>query len=266
MATTTARFRALHAGPCFVIANAWDQGTARMLAGMGFGAIATSSGAAAGALGRLDGHITREEALAHAHAIASAVDLPVSADLENGFADAPEDVAQTVRMAARARLAGCSIEDAMGPGKGLYGFEAAVARVEAAARAAAAHDMMLTARAEGFIRGAPDLEEVIRRLRAYEAAGADVLMAPGLPDLDAVRRVCGALSRPFNFMAGIPGKSFSVAELAAAGVRRVSLATSLWRAAMGGMMRAAEEVRERGTFTYLDSAPGTGTIAKLLEG
>jgi 2-methylisocitrate lyase-like PEP mutase family enzyme len=266
MTTTTARFRALHAGPCFVIANAWDQGSARIMAGMGFAALATSSGAAAGVLGRLDGRLSRDEALAHAHAITSAVDVPVSADLENGFADAPEDVAQTVRMAARVGLAGCSIEDARAGGKGLYGFDEAVVRVEAASRSAAAHDMLLTARAEGFLRGAPDLDEVIRRLRAFEAVGADVLMAPGLPDLDAVQRVCAALTRPFNFMAGIPGKSFSVAELAAAGVRRVSLATSLWRAAMGGMMRAAEEVRDAGTFTYLDSVPGTATIGKMLEG
>lgn len=249
-----------------MIANAWDAGSARIMAAMGFEAIATSSGAAAGVLGRLDGQITRDEALAHAHAIASAVDVPVSADLENGFADAPEDVTETIRMAARVGLAGCSIEDARPGGKGLYGFDEAVVRVEAASRTAAAHDMLLTARAEGFLRGAPDLEEVIRRLRAFEAAGADVLMAPGLPDLDAARRVCTALTRPFNFMVGIPGKSFSMAELAAAGVRRVSLATSLWKAAMGGMMRAAEEVRDRGTFTYLETAPSTAAIVKLLLG
>jgi 2-methylisocitrate lyase-like PEP mutase family enzyme len=264
MSTVTARFRALHAGPCFVMANAWDAGSARIMAGMGFAALATSSGAAAGTMGRLDGHITRDEALAHAHAITSAVDVPVSADLENGFADAPEDVAQTVRMAARVGLAGCSIEDARAEGKGLYGFDEAVVRVEAASRSAAAHDMLLTARAEGFLRGAPDLEEVIRRLRAFEAVGADVLMAPGLPDLDAVRRVCAALTRPFNFMVGIPGKSFSMTELAGAGVRRISLATSLWKAAMAGMMRAAEEVRDRGTFNYVQTVPTTAAFAKLL--
>lgn len=264
MGTKTARFRALHEGKGFVIANAWDPGSARMLAGLGFGAIATSSGAAAGVLGRLDGNLSREEAMAHSRAIVAAVDVPVSADLENGFAHAPEEVAKTVELAAGAGLAGCSIEDAKGHGKEFYAFDEAVARITAAVAAARQHDIVLTARAESFIRGVPDLDEVIRRLRAFEAAGAEVLMAPGLPDLDAVRKVCGALKRPFNFMVGIPGKSFSVAELQAAGVRRISLATSLWKAAVGGMVRAAEEVRDRGTFSYLDTNPGSAVVAKLL--
>jgi len=215
------RFRALHEGSkAFVIANAWDAGSARILAGLGFAALATSSGASAGVLGRRDGNVTREEALAHARAIVEATELPVSADLENGFGDAPE---------------------------------------AAAAQAARALPVpfTLTARAENFLRGNPDLDDTIRRLQAYEKAGADVLFAPGLPDLEAVRKVCAALEKPFNFMAGIRGKSFSVAELEAAGVRRVSLATSLYRAAMSGLLAAASEVRDSGTFGYLERTMST---------
>ncbi len=215
------RFRALHAAPgAFVIGNAWDAGSARILAGVGYVALATSSGAAAGAMGRRDGMITRDEALAHAQAIVEATDLPVSADLEKGFGDAPEDAALTIRLAGEIGLVGGSIEDATGnPQKALFDAGQARERVAAAVEAARAmpFPFMLTARAEGFLRGSPDLDDVIKRLQAFEAAGADVLMAPGLPDLAAVRTVCSALSKPFNFMAGIKGKSFSVAELAEAG-------------------------------------------------
>jgi 2-methylisocitrate lyase-like PEP mutase family enzyme len=186
-------------------------------------------------------------------------DLPVSADFENCFADEPAAAAETVRLAGEVGLAGCSIEDAAG-GK-LYPFEVAVERVAAAAKASR---VVLTARAENFLRGNPDLDDTIRRLKAYEKAGADVLMAPGLPDLEAVRKVCAALSKPFNFMAGIKGRSFSVAHLEAAGVRRVSLATSLWRAAMSGLIDGAREVKEQGTFGYLERAHGTPDITKLM--
>ncbi|MGH8726501.1 MAG: isocitrate lyase/PEP mutase family protein, partial [Burkholderiales bacterium] len=235
------RFRELHKST-FVIANAWDAGTARILAGLGFQALATSSGAHAGTLGRRDGMVTRDEALAHAKAIVEATDLPVSADLERCFADEPKAAAETIRLAAGVGLVGCSIEDATRDS--VYQFSHAVERVAAAAKVARSHDLVLTARAENFVRGRPDLDDTIRRLQAFEKAGADVLMAPGLPDLDSVRKVCAALSKPFNFMAGIKGKSFSVAELEAAGVQRVSLATSLWRAAMSGMVEAAREVKE----------------------
>jgi 2-methylisocitrate lyase-like PEP mutase family enzyme len=253
-----ARFRALHAGEAFVIANAWDAGSAKILAGMGFPALATSSGACAGILGRRDGEVTRDEALAHARAVVEATDLPVSADLEKGFADAPEEAAETYRRAAAIGLAGATIEDASGdPAQPIYTFDHAVARVAAAAAATRGSGFMLTARAEGFLRNRPDLDDTIRRLKAFEAAGADVLMAPGLPDLDAVRQVCAALERPFNFMAGIPRRSFTVAELAACGVRRISLATSLYRAAMTGVIAAAREVQAGGTFGYVDtSVPG----------
>ena len=247
-------FRALHERGTFVIANAWDAGSARVLAGLGFPAIATSSGAMANTLGRLDGRVTREEAIAHGRDLAAAVDVPVAADLENGFGDAPADAAETIRQATQAGLAGGSIEDYSG--KAPYDLAHAVERIEAAVRAARAAPggFVLTARAENFIRGRPDLDDTIRRLQAYERAGADVLFAPGLPSLEAVRTVCGALQKPFNFMVGIPGKSWPLAELEAAGVRRVSLATSLYKAAITGLVAAAREIREKGSFAYVDQA------------
>jgi 2-methylisocitrate lyase-like PEP mutase family enzyme len=254
-------FRALHQAPgFFVIANAWDAGSARILAGLGFQALATSSGASAGVLGRRDGMVSRDEALAHCAAIAGATDLPVSADLEKGFGDAPEDAAETIRLAAGTGLVGGSIEDFTGnPQTPLYDFEHARERVAAAAEAA--HGLpfafTLTARAEGCLRGRPDLDDIIKRLQAFEAAGADVLMAPGLPDLAAVRSVCAALNKPFNFMAGVRGRTFTVPELAEAGVKRISLATSLYRAAMSGLVDAAREVKDRGTFSYVDTTMPT---------
>jgi 2-methylisocitrate lyase-like PEP mutase family enzyme len=254
-------FRALHDAPeAFVIANAWDAGSARMLAKIGFAALATSSGACAGVLGRVDGQVTRTEALAHARAIVEATDLPVSADLEKGFGDAPEDAAETIRLAAAVGLVGASIEDATGNrDRPLFDLEHARDRIAAAAEAARGVGVpfVLTARAENFLRGNPDLDDTIRRLVAFEAAGADVLMAPGLPDLAAVRAVCAAVSKPVNFMAGIRGKSFTVADLAKAGVKRISLATSLYRAAMTGLLNAATEVKQSGTFDYLETTIAT---------
>src|SRR3989475_12827191 len=197
-----ARFRALHQGAgAFLVANAWDGGSARILAGLGFQALATSSGAQAGTLGRRDGKVSRDEALAHCRAIVEATDLPVSADLEKCFGDAPEVAAETIRLAAGIGLVGGSIEDATGDKhQPLYDLEHATERVAAAARAARAlpFAFTLTARAENFLRGRPDLQDTIRRLQAFEKAGADVLMAPGLPDLAAVRAVCAALSKPVN--------------------------------------------------------------------
>jgi len=263
------RFVALHQGPkAFVIANPWDAGSARLLAGLGFQALATSSGAAAGILGKRDGKVTRDEALAQARSICAATDLPVSADLEKGFGDAPQAAAETIRLAAQVGLVGGSIEDATGDkDRPLYDIGQATERVTAAAQAARAlpFAFLLTARAENYLRGNPDLGDTIRRLQAYEKAGADVLFAPGLPDLAAVRAVCAAVSKPFNFMAGIPGKSFTVAELEAAGVRRISLATSLYRAAMTGLLDAAREVKDKGTFTYLDRSVPTPELYKLMK-
>jgi 2-methylisocitrate lyase-like PEP mutase family enzyme len=263
------QFQALHEAPgAFVIANAWDAGSARILAGVGFVALATSSGAAAAVLGRRDGAIMRNEALDHARAIVEATDLPVSADLEKGFGDAPEDAALTIRLAAEVGLVGGSIEDAT-PAPRQFIFDAMLAAERIAAAVEAARRLpfpfTLTARAENFIRGNPDLDDTIRRLQAFEAAGADVLMAPGLPDLAAVRTVCAALSKPFNFMAGMKGKSFSVPELAAAGVKRISLATSLHRAAMAGLLNAAREVHGAGTFGYLDSAMPSAELSAFLR-
>ncbi len=263
------RFDALHAGPrAFVIANPWDAGSARILAGLGFPALATSSGASAGTFGRRDGKVTREEALAQARAICAAVDLPVSADLEKGFGDSPRDAAVTIRLAAETGLVGGSIEDATGnKEKPFYDFTHAVERVAAAVEAARKlpFHFTLTARTENFLRGNPSLEDTIKRLQAFEKAGADVLMAPGLPDLGAVKAVCAALKKPVNFMAGIKGKSFSVAELEACGVRRISLATSLYRAAMTGLVDAAKEVREKGTFGYLDRAMATPDLNNYMS-
>jgi 2-methylisocitrate lyase-like PEP mutase family enzyme len=258
------RFRQLH-NSCFVIGNAWDAGSARILAGLGYQALATSSAAHAGTLGRRDGMVTRDEALAHAKAIVEATDLPVSADFEKCFADDAAAASETIRLGAGVGLVGGSIEDATRDK--VYEFSHAVERVAAAVKVARAlsFPFTLTARAENFVRGKPDLEDTIKRLQAFEKAGADVLMAPGLPDLESVRKVCAALSRPFNFMAGIKGKSFSVAELQAAGVRRVSLATSLWRMAMSGAIEAAREVKEKGSFGYLERSLGTPDITKFMR-
>jgi 2-methylisocitrate lyase-like PEP mutase family enzyme len=264
------RFRELHgAAGVFVIANAWDGGSARILSGLGYRALATSSGACAATLGRLDGKITRDDALTHARNIVAATDNPVSADLEKGFADSPQGVAETIRLAADVGLVGGSIEDATGnPDEPLYDMSLAVERVAAAVEAARSlpFPFTLTARSENYLRGNPDLEDTIRRLQAFERAGADVLFAPALPDLAAVRAVCEALSKPVNFMVGIKGKSFSVAELAAAGVRRISLATSLYRTAMTGLVTAAREVKGAGTFGYLDEAITTADLNEFLQG
>jgi len=263
------RLRALHQAPgVFVIANAWDGGSARILTGLGFKALATSSGACAATLGRVDGKVTRDEALAHARTIVAATECPVSADLEKGFEDSPQGVAETIRLAADTGLVGGSIEDASGNrDQPLYGMTQAVERVAAAVEAARnlPFPFTLTARSENYLRGNPDLDDTIRRLQAFERVGADVLFAPGLPDLAAVKAVCEALSKPVNFMVAIKGKSFSVAELAAAGVRRISLATSLYRTAMTSLVAAAREVKDVGTFSFLDSALTTPDLNKFLQ-
>jgi 2-methylisocitrate lyase-like PEP mutase family enzyme len=264
-----ARFRALHDGPgAFVIPNPWDVGSARILAGLGFQALATSSAASAAAIGRKDGELTRDEALEHSRLIVDATDLPVSADLEKGFGDAPEVVAETIRLAAGVGLVGCTIEDSTGnPDRPLYDLRLAVERIAAAAQAARALQVpfILTARAHNLLYANPSLDDTITRLQAFEKAGADVLFAPGLSDLAAVRAVCAAVSKPVNFMVGIKGKSFSVAELAAAGVRRISLATSLYRAAMTGFLDAAREVKDTGQFSFLDRCVTTADLHNLMR-
>jgi 2-methylisocitrate lyase-like PEP mutase family enzyme len=213
--------------------------------------------------------VTRDEALAHSRAIVAATDLPVAADLEKGFGDAPADAAATIRMAGEVGLVGGSIEDATGDReRPLYDIGQATERVAAAVEAARKlpFPFMLTARSENFLRGNPSLDDTIKRLQAFERAGADVLFAPGLPDLSAVRTVCSALTRPFNFMVGIKGKSFTVADLADAGVKRISLAGSLYRAAMSGLLDAAREVKDKGTFGYVDSVISTPDLNAYLQG
>jgi 2-methylisocitrate lyase-like PEP mutase family enzyme len=263
------RFRALHNAPgVFVIPNPWDIASARILAGMGFKALATSSAASACAIGRRDGQLTRDEALAHARLIVEATDLPVSGDLEHGFGHAPPVVAETVRMAGEAGLVGCTIEDTTGdPGAPLFDRSLAVERIAAAAEAARAlpFPFMLTARAHSLMFPGGTLDDTIDRLRAFDVAGADVLFAPGLPDLEAVRTVCASITKPFNFMAGIKGRSFAVADLEAAGVKRISLATSLYRAAMTGFVDAAREIGEKGTFEFLDGSLATGDLLALMQ-
>ncbi|WP_233560149.1 isocitrate lyase/PEP mutase family protein [Oleomonas cavernae] len=254
------KFQALHARPgAFVIPNPWDAGSARILSALGFEALATTSAGLAFALGRRDGEgaISRDETLANAKLIAEATDLPVAADLENGFGDAPEAAAQTIRLAAGAGLVGGSIEDATGNAdRPIYDFTRAVERVAAAVEAARALPFPFTfvARAENFLHGRPDLDDTIRRLQAFEAAGADALFAPGLPGIEAIRTVCAAVGKPVNVVMGLKGMTYSVADLAAAGVRRISLGSALARAALGGFVRAAQEISEHGTFGFADQA------------
>jgi 2-methylisocitrate lyase-like PEP mutase family enzyme len=255
------RFRALHerAG-AFVIPNPWDAGTARMLAGLGFEALTTTSAGLAFTLGKRDGagEVTREETLSNARAIAAATELPVAADLENGFGDSPEKAAETIRLAGEiSGVVGGSIEDATdNPRKPIYDFQHAVERMAAAAQAARAlpFPFVLVGRAENFLHGRPDLDDTIRRLQAFEAAGADVLYAPGITRLDDIRTLCASLKKPLNVLVGMKGASFSVTRLAALGVRRISLGAALTRTALGAFLRAAREIKEHGTFSFLEEA------------
>jgi 2-methylisocitrate lyase-like PEP mutase family enzyme len=267
--TSATAFRALHAGAgSFVIPNVWDGGSAAIMAGLGFPALATSSAACAATLGRLDGQITRDEALGHARQVIAATALPVSADLENGFGASPQDAARTIRLAGEAGLAGGSIEDASGDERApIYDFAHAVERISAAVEAARGlpFPFVLTARAENFIHGRADLDDTVKRLQGFEKAGADVLFAPCLPDLAAVRTVCAALTKPVNFMVGVPGASFSVAELTAAGVKRISLSTTLYRAAMTGLLAAGREVKQSGTFGYIGGLMRGAELGKYLR-
>ena len=262
------RFRALHAQPAaWVLPNPWDAGSARLLEAAGFLALATSSSAAAGTLGRVDYGLSRDEALAMAAEIVAVTTVPVSADLEDGFGASVDAVMETVRRAAAIGLAGCSIEDAPGDGEP-YPLAVAAQRIEAAVAAARAASpaapLVITARAENFARGRADLADTIRRLQAFERAGAEVLFAPGLPDLDSIRAVCASVTKPVNVVAGSKGKLWSVAELAAVGVRRISLATSLYRAAMGALREAADEVRTRGTFSFGERAMASAELNAVM--
>jgi len=254
------RFQRLHARPgAFVIPNPWDAGTAAILTHLGFEALTTTSAGLAFTLGRPDGRglVTREETLANARAIAAATDLPVAGDLENGFGDAPEVVAETIRLAAKAGLVGGSIEDSTGdPARPIYDFQHAVERIAAAAETAHALPIpfLLVGRAENFLHGRPDLDDTIRRLQAYEAAGAAALFAPGLTRPEDIRTVCASVGKPVNVVMGLKNAAFTVAQLAELGVRRISLGSALSRAALGAFVRAARELREQGTFHFADEA------------
>jgi 2-methylisocitrate lyase-like PEP mutase family enzyme len=251
-------FRALHERErAFIIPNPWDAGTARLLAHLGFEALATTSAGYAFSVGQRDNTIDRNEMMAHVAAIASATDLPVSADLENGFGDAPESVAQTIWLAAAAGVVGGSIEDmSRQPGRPIYEQEYAVERVHAAAEAARTFPFpfTLTARAENYLAGRPDLKDTIQRLQAYQEAGADVLYAPGLSSKEDIASAVSSVDRPVNVLMGLQGVRLSLAELAVIGVRRVSVGSALSRAALGAFLRAGQEMRERGTFTFAEEA------------
>jgi 2-methylisocitrate lyase-like PEP mutase family enzyme len=261
------KFRALHAGPkAFIIPNPWDAGSARILAALGFEALATTSAGFAFSLGRRDGEVTREEALGHCRAIVEASDLPVSADLENCFGDEAKTVAGTIWEAAGTGIVGGSVEDAAGNGQ-IYEHEHAVERVAAAVEMVRKlpFPFTLTARAENFLHGRPNLDDTIRRLEAFAKAGADVLYAPGLTSLEAIRQVCAAVApKPVNVLAGMKGANFPLGELEAAGARRISVGGALARAALGALMRGGLEMKEKGTFSFVDQAAPSAEVSAFM--
>lgn len=262
-----AAFRQLHESGCFVMPNPWDVGSAMMLQHLGFAAIASTSAGMAWSLGRPDYKVDRDEALLHLSALTHATDIPLNADFENGFADDPKGVAHNVMLAAETGVAGLSVEDSTGdPASPLYDFSLAVERIAAAREALAGTGVVLTARSEGFIAGRPDMDETLRRLEAYAAAGADCLYAPGLRQEEQIAQVVSAVApKPVNVLT--PG--LSVAALAALGVRRISVGGSLARTAWGEFLRAAKEIREEGVFTaFAKGAPGAelnGVFAQMLR-
>lgn len=262
------QFRQLHASGCFVIPNPWDAGSARMMAALGAKALATTSAGFAFTLGRPDtGHVSRDEALAHAESIVAATPLPVSGDLENGYADEADQVAETVRLARDAGLSGCSIEDTrMVEGKPAYDFEPAVERIRAAADAARSmpEPFVLCARADGVLTGTYDMDEAIRRIQAFEQAGADLLYVPLVPDAAGLRRVAGAVSRPVNALAAGTLVNLSVEEFAAAGVRRISVGSMIARVTHGAIRDAVQSMLDDGSFDPLSGAASGGEIDRLL--
>lgn len=259
-------FQALHAREgAFVIPNPWDAGSARFLTALGFEALATTSAGFAFSLGRADGSVTLDEKIAHCRVLCAATDLPVNADLENCYADDPKTAAATILRAAEAGVVGGSIEDY--DGKGIYDFSLAVERVHAAVEAARSLDFpfALTARAENLIRGRPDPDDTLRRLQAFEAAGADVLYAPGLKTLDEVRAVTSAIGKPLNVLvAGM--QIVTLGQLAEAGAKRISVGGALARAAIGELLLAGREMREQETFGWLEGAASGAEVSKLLRG
>ena len=263
------QFKALHFGDrAFVIPNPWDAGTARILTTLGFSALATTSAGYAFTVGRRDSlaGLGRGELLDNARAIVEATDLPVSGDLEDGFGASPEDCAETIRLAIQVGLVGGSIEDATGNADDpIYGVEQAVDRIKAAVHATRDKGFLLTARAENYLWGRPDLADTIKRLQLFSEAGADVLYAPGLPDLEAIRTVCAEVDKPVNVVMGLQGTNYSVGELSDAGVKRVSVGGSFARAALGEFYRAAQEVMHEGTFSYSDGAISSGDVTRMMS-
>jgi 2-methylisocitrate lyase-like PEP mutase family enzyme len=261
-------FRALHARDhAFIIPNPWDVGTARLLEHLGFEALATTSAGYAFSAGKRDNTVGREEMLAHVSKIVAATDLPVSADLENGLGDSPEIVAETVRLAVATGLAGCSIED-MASDHTIYAHEHAAERVRAAAEVVKAlpFSFTLTARSENYLVGNPDLKDTIGRLQAYQSAGADVLYAPGLTGKEEIAAVVSSVNRPVNVVMGLQGAQLSLNELSALGVKRISVGSALSRAALGAFLRAAREMKERGTFTFAEEAVSFRDINTMFPG
>jgi 2-methylisocitrate lyase-like PEP mutase family enzyme len=262
------KFWALHErSGAFIIPNPWDPGSARLLAAQGFEALATTSSGYANSIGRADGAVSLEEKLAHCCALCAATDLPVSADLEKCFSDSPEGAADTIRLAAEAGVVGGSIEDFSGdPDKPIYDFDLAVERVQAAVEAARSLDFhfTLTARAENLLRGRQDLDDTIRRLQAFEAAGADVLYAPALTTLEEVRTVVDAVNKPVNVLAP-PLKNVTVAQLGEAGAKRISIGGALARAVIATLLRAGTEMRNQGSFGWTADATPGNEINKLLS-
>jgi len=265
-------FAALHEEPgAFVIPNAWDAGSARLLQHLGFQALATTSAGFAFTIGKPDGEgmVSREEHLGNVRAIAQASSLPVSADLEGGFGDAPEDCAMTIRLAAEAGAVGGSIEDATGrPGDPIYGFEAAVERVRAAAEAARSlpFRFMLTARSENFLHDRPNLADTIMRLQAFQDAGADVLYAPGLKSRQDIETVVKEVDRPVNVLMGMKAVPLTVEDLSQMGVKRISVGGAFTRAAFGAFLAAAREVQTKGTFSFTGTATPHGDLNAIFSG
>jgi 2-methylisocitrate lyase-like PEP mutase family enzyme len=262
-------FRALHEqAKAFIIPNPWDIGTARLLAALGFQALATTSAGFAFSFGRRDGQVGRDAMIAHVAVIASATELPVSADLENGYGDDAKTVMETIRLAAAAGLVGGSIEDSTGrPDDPIYEQAHAVERLQAAAEAARSlpFPFTLTGRAENYLWGRPDLADTIQRLQSYQDAGANVLYAPGLTTREDIAAVVRSVDRPVNVLMGLPGVPLSLAELSELGVKRISVGSTLTRAAFGAFLRAAREMRERGTFTFGADAVASREVAALLD-
>ena len=264
-------FLALHRrGDPVIMPNPWDVGTAKLFAGLGFAALATSSAAHAFTLGVGDGGTSWADKLAHARMIAEATPLPVNADLEKGKGDTPQSVAESIAEAAETGIAGCSIEDHTGdPDRPIHDFDLAVERIAAAceARDRLGRTFVLTARAENYLWSRPDLDDTIRRLQAFEKAGADVLYAPALPDLDAIRTVCSSVTKPVNVLAGIPNDPpFTRTELAEAGVARISLGSQLSKLVYGTLIEAGREMREEGTFTFTRRGVPSSTIEAFFKG